>query len=555
MKHFLAYVFSISAAACIVCNLFQLQLPNVDRENSAHYERGRSRGRVPAAFKKWTYDMYHLDGVENTSLFAPAHSPLKLFTYHRDEVELLADWAAYHGRIFGPKNIFILDQSSQLPQVIEQLKSLQDQGFHVVPVTDAEGQPVVDWVQGRALTMAMRRVAAKYPQVKLLIPIDVDEFIVKIPAMPSPKRALIQERHARTSRHHLLFNSMRKGQAMLTSSVKSSPSSFRSSLQLHQYKAPGQSRRPAYSTGRTAFMAAVPTLPPLESMIRQNRAQRSAAETFIAAPAVVREALLAIAVDSSDQNVPASPSGFTTMSTSKRSSQSFKFRSIAAADCSALEATSSSSLAGKSSPGSRDANQVWTSPGSRDANQVWTSSGGRDADFAVSSTQRHQGKQSDLSLSQHYPINDRRRVLRATYFSSPDHASCFHKTFFSALGFQYTFDGNHWGGEKDRCKVPKKKCMQCYERTELALVHFGVAEAMELTSYIHKVEAHAKVFGHIDAVKAGQPCGRNPYGVHHCRAYERLYRNATAFAEEFYANRTRLCKERQESKAFVSALL
>ena len=44
------------------------------------------------------------------SSFTATGGPFKVFTFHRDEVELLADWAAYHGAIFGPGNIYIIDQ-------------------------------------------------------------------------------------------------------------------------------------------------------------------------------------------------------------------------------------------------------------------------------------------------------------------------------------------------------------------------------------------------------------------------------------------------------------
>ena len=57
-------------------------------------------------------------------------SSFKVFTFHKDEDELLADWAAYHGAIFGPDNIYIIDQVSELQAVQATLVSLRKQVRH-----------------------------------------------------------------------------------------------------------------------------------------------------------------------------------------------------------------------------------------------------------------------------------------------------------------------------------------------------------------------------------------------------------------------------------------
>jgi hypothetical protein len=58
-------------------------------------------------------------------------------------------------------------------QILLELLLIILKGFHVVPVMDSEGHPVVEWVQGKALSIAMRTVASKFPNTRLLIPIDV----------------------------------------------------------------------------------------------------------------------------------------------------------------------------------------------------------------------------------------------------------------------------------------------------------------------------------------------------------------------------------------------
>ena len=131
-------------------------------------------------------------------------SSFKVFTFHHDEEELLADWAAYHGAIFGPENVFIVDHGSVLPAVKATLQSLRMQvgdddrqlhtlcmlypihtsrdtassrllpalhfqGFQIAYVPDG----VDGWVQGKALSLIMNKVAKRHKRTKLLILLDV----------------------------------------------------------------------------------------------------------------------------------------------------------------------------------------------------------------------------------------------------------------------------------------------------------------------------------------------------------------------------------------------
>ncbi len=57
----------------------------------------------------------------------------KIFALHRDENELLEDWVRYHAAIVGHHNIYILDNNSTVPDVVQLLDTLHkvsDIGLH-----------------------------------------------------------------------------------------------------------------------------------------------------------------------------------------------------------------------------------------------------------------------------------------------------------------------------------------------------------------------------------------------------------------------------------------
>ena len=53
----------------------------------------------------------------------------KIFTFHRDEDELLGDWVKYHARIVGRSNIYILDNNSTSPTALSELEALRKVGM------------------------------------------------------------------------------------------------------------------------------------------------------------------------------------------------------------------------------------------------------------------------------------------------------------------------------------------------------------------------------------------------------------------------------------------
>lgn len=105
----------------------------------------------------------------STHATTTTQSLAKVFTFHKDETTLLADWLAYHSHIFGPENIVLIDHESADPSVLEILTAYADRGVSIVPFSGSFRDKAV------ALTAAMRACSNS---AQLLIPIDVDEFIV-----------------------------------------------------------------------------------------------------------------------------------------------------------------------------------------------------------------------------------------------------------------------------------------------------------------------------------------------------------------------------------------
>lgn len=92
---------------------------------------------------------------------------VKIFVYHNDEHEVIADFLQYHSYAFGAKNIIVVDQNSQLESVCKTLALFQSCGTEVITTTGTFYQ------KGAFLTSVM----AKHKHT-LLLPLDSDEFIL-----------------------------------------------------------------------------------------------------------------------------------------------------------------------------------------------------------------------------------------------------------------------------------------------------------------------------------------------------------------------------------------
>ena len=63
-------------------------------------------------------------GAESNTVLDNPHE-FKIFTFHRDEDELLQDWVKYHARIVGRSNIYILDNNSSSPTALRELDAMR----------------------------------------------------------------------------------------------------------------------------------------------------------------------------------------------------------------------------------------------------------------------------------------------------------------------------------------------------------------------------------------------------------------------------------------------
>jgi len=94
---------------------------------------------------------------------------VNIFTFQKNEGRLVLEWGAWHGGIFGFDALHIIDHESDDPQTKLYLSMLASKGAQV---TSHSGSFTDKWTQ---LTERMAASAAK-----LLIPMDVDEFMVLI---------------------------------------------------------------------------------------------------------------------------------------------------------------------------------------------------------------------------------------------------------------------------------------------------------------------------------------------------------------------------------------
>jgi hypothetical protein len=110
----------------------------------------------------------------------------QIFTVHNNEPTLLSDWIQYHGRIFGIQNLHVIDDNSD-PELKVILHGFRDLGMHLYEAKEIVPGFMFKQSKWLALSMVMQAVKiSKRPLSKLLLPIDVDEFITSYPIRSSP---------------------------------------------------------------------------------------------------------------------------------------------------------------------------------------------------------------------------------------------------------------------------------------------------------------------------------------------------------------------------------
>jgi hypothetical protein len=90
----------------------------------------------------------------------------------RDEKEVLADWLAYHAHLLGAKYLYVVDNNSTHPSVIDTLDSWSKKGVHV--------QFADQQLKGRNRyeNEWIKNITSQDPAAMFIVPIDADEFIV-----------------------------------------------------------------------------------------------------------------------------------------------------------------------------------------------------------------------------------------------------------------------------------------------------------------------------------------------------------------------------------------
>jgi hypothetical protein len=90
-----------------------------------------------------------------------------LFCFVRDEPYMLSRWIAYHARIFGMSNLFVIDHGSR-PETRRVIAQYMRDGLQSC---DAGMHPFTE--KGRVLSSVMR----KFRHYRFLVPLDCDEFL------------------------------------------------------------------------------------------------------------------------------------------------------------------------------------------------------------------------------------------------------------------------------------------------------------------------------------------------------------------------------------------
>ena len=108
-------------------------------------------------------------GASTTTNDEPQQPLAKVFAFHRDEEFLLGDWLYWHCAVFGCGNVVVVDHASTNPKVLAILDAYKTRGVTVETFRGAFG------AKAEALSRAMR---ARADEARLLVPLDVDEFVV-----------------------------------------------------------------------------------------------------------------------------------------------------------------------------------------------------------------------------------------------------------------------------------------------------------------------------------------------------------------------------------------
>lgn len=104
---------------------------------------------------------------------AAAALPLaKVFVYTRDEYDLIDDWLTYHGALFGPENLVVVDNGSADERVLRAYEAHAARGVTVV----REPRNISGFSEVMSEHMQRYRGAARF-----LVPLDTDEFVVRAP--------------------------------------------------------------------------------------------------------------------------------------------------------------------------------------------------------------------------------------------------------------------------------------------------------------------------------------------------------------------------------------
>ena len=91
---------------------------------------------------------------------------IKVFTIQRDEDDILEDWLRYHIYLFGKENIYVIDHKSKKSR-----ETIKKYGVNLILYDGA----FENYGKARILTDTINKYSNNS---KLVIPIDIDEFIV-----------------------------------------------------------------------------------------------------------------------------------------------------------------------------------------------------------------------------------------------------------------------------------------------------------------------------------------------------------------------------------------
>lgn len=104
----------------------------------------------------------------------------KLFVYTKDEYDLIHDWLTYHGMLFGPQNLVVVDNCSTDRRVLTVYDAHTAKGGTVL----REPRCITHYSELMSEHMQTYRHTARF-----LIPLDTDEFIVRCPTQPPGGKA------------------------------------------------------------------------------------------------------------------------------------------------------------------------------------------------------------------------------------------------------------------------------------------------------------------------------------------------------------------------------